>query len=102
MSKIIYKYTLDSKVLNKIALPKGAIVTGCLLQDDKVVFYALVDTVCESKDAELRYFKVYATGEVIHENIKEHIGTFTVVGYLVFHLYELYKDDVKKMEVIND
>ena len=52
MSKITYKYTLDSKVLNKIALPKGAIVTGCLLQNDKdLVIYALIDD--DIKDIEI-------------------------------------------------
>ncbi len=89
MSKITYKYTLDSKVLNKIALPKGAIVTGCLLQNDKdLVIYALIDS--DIKDIEIRSFKVYATGERINEDVKQFIGTFLACGYLVFHLYELH------------
>ena len=95
MSKITYKYTLDSKVLNKIALPKDAIVTGCLLQNDKdLVIYALIDD--DIKDIEIRSFKVYATGELINEDVKQFIGTFLVCGYSVIHLYEIYKDDVKK------
>ena len=89
MSKITYKYTLDSKVLDKIALPKGAIVTGCLLQNDKdLVIYALIDD--DIKDIEIRSFKVYATGERINEDVKQFIGTFLEGGYLVFHLYELH------------
>jgi hypothetical protein len=88
MKKITYKYTLNSKVLNKIALPKDAIVIGCLLQNDTVVIYALVDN--DIKDIEIRSFKVYATGEVINEDVKQFIGTFVVCEYLVFHVYELH------------
>jgi hypothetical protein len=105
MSKIIYKYTLDSKVLNKVALPKGAVVKSCLLQNGSdLVMYALVDTLYELKDVENRYFKVYSTGEIIEENIKSFVGTFMVDNYLVFHLYEINNDiDIESdSKVIDD
>ena len=97
MSKVIYKYILDNNNgVNEIMLPKGSEVVGCIFQENinKASIYVLQDNKPILCNVEQRLFKIYTTGEVIVENIKEYIGKFEV-GKLVFHIVELNKGVVK-------
>lgn len=93
MSKVIYKYILDVNYgINEISLPKGSEVVGCIFQEyiNKASIYVLHDSKPILCDMEKRLFKVYATGEVIVDEIVEYVGMFEV-GKLVFHILELCK-----------
>lgn len=104
MSKVIYKYNLDNSLgISEVKLPKGALVTSCLLQNGKdLVIYSLVDNINDLKNVESRYFRVYSTGQTVNDNIKEHIGTFVVDDYLVFHLYEIHNDKTDILDKVDE
>ena len=84
----VWKYTLEVKGSQTIALPLGAEVISVDTQEQDIVVYALVNTKEDQKqDVEVL---VYGTGHEINLNITDYkfLGTAKLNnGLLMFHVF---------------
>lgn len=86
MTRTIWKFKIphgiDCFAMN---MPKNAKILSLQMQDGQPCFWALIpDT---SVMDEVRTFRVYGTGEIIHQGNIRYVGTFQFPPY-VWHLFE--------------
>lgn len=82
----IYKYTLEYEVLQKISLPIGYIILKLSMQNDNIVFWALINPHNPEKDVK---FYLYGTGWNIKKlNQKDYVGTVQAKNELVWHIFK--------------
>ena len=100
--KTIWKYRLDDKE-NVVELPQGAQVLSAGAQGNQIYIWALIDEAFASGDAprDKRTFEVLGTGweGVDLSPCAAFIGTVqmpnTIVGTLVFHVFETTQAEAK-------
>lgn len=85
--KKIFKYTIQTPSQNpSVQLPVGAKILKVGVQDDKIVFWAEVDTY---NVIETKHFEVFGTGwELPEDSTLVYLGT-VFMGEYVFHVYVL-------------
>lgn len=90
MSKIIYKYPLQLKDIQFIAMPDGAQILTIQNQDEKPVLWALVEpntTITKQRAIELLGAGDELTNEIVFEH--QYISTFQLTGCGdMFHAFE--------------
>ncbi len=88
--KVIYKYPLEIRDNQTIAMPGGAQILSIQVQDIKDIYiWALVDDEAREED---RHFRIFGTGvELDLEDVaSRHVGTVqTHSGGFVWHVFEL-------------
>lgn len=71
----------------EVLMPDRAKILSVQLQNDKPVFWALVDPDEPRHD---RFFRVIGTGHLVEDFPVDYVGSFqTAGGALVWHLFEL-------------
>lgn len=83
--KMIYKYplNLDSRVVVK--MPAGAEVLAVQVQRSTPCLWAVVDP---EAPVEVRYFKIFGTGQPLDERGR-YVGTFQMCGGdFIWHVFE--------------
>lgn len=82
----IYKYEIPIKDSFALELPQGARILHINTQRDAPCLWAEID---DTAPKTTRWFEVYGTGHLMHDNPNAYIGTFFVHdGQFVFHVYE--------------
>lgn len=86
--KKIFKYRVPFQDFTEVSMPKGAKIIAVQNQDESLCIWAEVNPDAPN---ERRFFHVYGTGHVMHEECEEtYLGTAQFQrGELVFHLYEV-------------
>lgn len=88
MNNIIYKYPLAVTDVNRLELPKGAIILCVQLQKGIPCLWAQVDA--NENDKEVRLIETIGTGNPMKKAPRSYIGTYQLHdGNLVFHVFEL-------------
>ena len=85
MHNEIWKYTLQEQKETILDIPVGAVILTVQQQKEKPVLWALVDP---EGPKEPRKFRLVATGERFDARWMTYIGTFTMHGWFVAHLFE--------------
>lgn len=87
MSKVVYKYKVESPDDTRIDMPQGAEILCVQIQSDTPTIWALVDP---NNPPQERVFEILGTGMSMQDNVKRsYIGTFQMgEGRLVFHVFE--------------
>lgn len=80
MGKVIYKYGLDLKDRQTIVMPEGAETLSVQTQHEVPCLWAMVDP--ENK-TEIRYFEVFATGQLIPCDMGAEKNTLVLSKYKV-------------------
>lgn len=91
MSKVIWKFSIDTQPYTEAEMPKGAEILTVQSQFNEPEIWALVDP---EKEKETRRFAIIGTGheipDVVSRNFKKYIGTYQLDnGNFVFHVFEL-------------
>lgn len=84
----IWKYKLEVKGIQEIAMPKGATILSVAKQDNDICLWAMVHP---SNELETRCIELITTGGIIQNptaHNRRFIGT-VVKGPFVCHLFEL-------------
>lgn len=82
----IYKYTLDYEVVQKISLPVGYRILKLSIQNDNIVFWALINPDNQKIDVK---FYLYGTGwDIKNLNKKEYVGTVEAKHELIWHIFK--------------
>ncbi len=83
--RTMYKYPLDAKPLQRLAVPKGAMLRAVQVQDGVPTIWAEIEPTAETVIKEIR---TYATGEPMDDHWRYYLGTYQLDGgQLVFHVY---------------
>mgnify|MGYP003452762052 FL=1 len=93
MSNVIWKFGLEVKDIQFLAVPTGAKFLDAQMQNGNLQLWALCDN---SKPLiEKRKIAIYGTGNPVPSNSGEHIATFQMSdGNLVFHVFEIKRRSV--------
>ena len=87
MNNTIYKYPLKVTDVNRLELPKGAIILCIQLQKGTPCLWAQVDA--NENEKEVRIIETIGTGNPMKESPRSYIGTYQLhEGMLVFHVFE--------------
>jgi len=93
--KKIFKYSLGRSI-NRLHIPKGAVVLTAQVQKEYICIWVLVDT--NSQLIEERTFEVYPTGMAINEEKgmeRKYINTVQLGGgELIYHVFERVKGEI--------
>lgn len=95
MNKIsaIWKYQLVVAQTQVLMLPMGAKILDAQMQHDQLCIWAQID-MQHKNFLERRTFEIFATGqEIVGRGHMQHITTFQPKSGLVFHLFEVSKND---------
>ena len=94
MLQKVFKYPVPTTDTFTILMPKDAQILTVQVQNPTtgaVCMWVLVDV---DVPQEFRHFRLVGTGYPILESIIKYIGTFQVNdGQLVFHLFEIVKEN---------
>ena len=93
MSNVIWKFGLEVKDIQFLAVPTGAKFLDAQMQNGNLQLWALCDN---SKPLiEKRKIAIYGTGNPMPDNCGEYIATFQMAGgSLVFHVFEIKRRSV--------
>jgi len=91
MTQTIWKFPIGDQALvaaDDIVLhvPEEATILTCMEQQGQPCLWMQVNP--EAK-TEVRYFKLFATGQKFDDTGLTYIGTYQLQGYYMFHLYEV-------------
>lgn len=97
MTRRIYKYELESRTpgIQKILMPKGALILSVAVINNKLVVYAAVNTLAPDQVYE---FHLYWTGDTIEGYPGKFIGTLIEDDngtQLVWHIFLKEPEDGK-------
>lgn len=83
----IWKYELDAKAVQTLALPRGYRILSVQVQNGKPTLWALVPKDTQYREA-VR-LEIYGTGQDVPNHVGEHLGTYQLLnGALVFHVFK--------------
>lgn len=88
MTKVIWKFPLETTDIQGIEMPMGADILSVQVQNKSICLWALCDPSAEKKK---RYFLIFGTGNPVPDANQKFIGTVQMIsGELVFHVFEIY------------
>lgn len=86
MRNRIFKSKLEAESRQLVTLPKGAEFISVGVQNEFPVVWALVDG--DETETEQRVIRLVTTGEDFDASGCTHIGTVTIQGWFVGHVFE--------------
>lgn len=83
--KTIYKYPIQLANFQRVAMPAGADILSCAMQNGVLCLWAVVDPTLNVKDD--KFICINGTGNEITEDVKKFIGTVFDRNF-VWHVFE--------------